>query len=538
MAVIVSDGRTIWSQCDAADWDGSETDSLYTTEPSPIEDTGCLGFVVSTQTSYSYYTGAAVNLSGGVQVFVWSWNRAALDTLQNGGIGIVLGDGNNTIGFHLAGSNVAAFRYNEAVDAQWQCLMFDTARIADFDNVNYFYTEHVGTLANLDLTQITQIGIQYKTLSKAIGNIDNCFVDIVRHGNEGLIVQGGSSGDPGTLDEIYQEDRSNSNEHAYGIIREFSSGVYGLQGSLTFSGTDSTSSFFSEIGSTIIFEDRLIANNVYELKVLGDPIAYTSFKLDSCTIQSAGPGLLFDANSGGIDILDIQNCLFSNITQGVLLGTDSTDAASHVFSNNTIQGSGVFEPGIVPIRDVTVTTAVLDSTAQEAAMLWSDLTDAEDMIFSDNEFAIRHDSNGTVTYTNFFFNNNTYDVLFLGTGTLTINVVGGDAPTYLAPNGGTVTIVAAVDWYFEIQDQQGSIVNTAEFRIYDDNDVELYGVETSDGTEKYTFNGTISGTNARIVVHDLNYLHFTQTLVHPSSSNSAAAPIVFTLVTDRVYENP
>jgi hypothetical protein len=123
-------------------------------------------------------------------------------------------------------------------------------------------------------------------------------------------------------------------------------------------------------------------------------------------------------------------------------------------------------------------------------------------------------------------------------GHVTINVSGGTYPYYRNGPGSTTTIVQSVNWYFEIQDQDGNIVNTAEFRIYDSNNNELYGVETSDGTELYSFDGALSGTSARIVVHDLDYIHFTQTLIHPSTSNTAAAPVVLTLVGDRVYDNP
>jgi hypothetical protein len=122
-------------------------------------------------------------------------------------------------------------------------------------------------------------------------------------------------------------------------------------------------------------------------------------------------------------------------------------------------------------------------------------------------------------------------------GVVTIYAAGGSYPYYRNGPGSTTNIIQAINWYFEIQNQAGSIVNTAEFRIYDSNGNQLYGVETSDGTELYGFDGSLSGTPARIVVHDLNYIHFTQILTHPSTSNTAAAPVVLTLVRDRVYLN-
>ena len=120
-------------------------------------------------------------------------------------------------------------------------------------------------------------------------------------------------------------------------------------------------------------------------------------------------------------------------------------------------------------------------------------------------------------------------------GSVTINATDTTISINTGPN---ITIVSSLDWYFQIVNEQGDIVNTAEFRIYSASNIQLFGVETSDGTEKYTFDALIAGTPARVVTHDLAYLHNTQNLVHPSTSNSAASPTVITLSIDRVYENP
>jgi hypothetical protein len=63
---------------------------------------------------------------------------------------------------------------------------------------------------------------------------------------------------------------------------------------------------------------------------------------------------------------------------------------------------------------------------------------------------------------------------------------------------------------------------------------ELFGVETSDGSETYVFDASLAGTDAVVIAHDLNYIHYSQTLEHPSGPQTT----VVTLTTDRVYENP
>lgn len=534
MAVTITDTRTIWDEGDAiTDWTSSTgKEELYTADPPPVELSGSIGHTVGVATHDMYATKTAANLSDTL-VYVWTLNNGIVDTLLNGGIGLSLGDATpDRVAFHLAGSDRAGFRFDGA-SVSWQCLLVDTAILP-----TTYYTETAGALATLDLANVTTIGAQHTNLAKALGGVENAFIDIVRHGAGGLIVTGGTTGDRGNFEEIYNEDKSDTSQKAYGICRELATKVYGLQGPLTF-GSGSGVSWFHETGATIVFEDRFVGDNRYYLKTVGagTPGDETHFILDTCAVQTAGPGVLCDFSDGGVEELDIQNTSFKDITNGILLASDSTDAINHIFTGNILTGCGVFDPGVVTVRECAINTSVADSTAEDGAMLWNSSIDVRDCSFSDNYYGIRHDDNDTVTYYDLTFSNNIYDVIFLGTGTLTINVSGGDVPTYYAPNGGTVVIIQSIDWTFKIVNSRNEVVTAVEFRIYNSGTTtQVYGVESSStGTEIYQFNGTLSGTNIDVVVMDVpDYLYFRQTLVRPSGSQTST----LVLADDRWYNNP
>jgi len=152
MAVIITDNRTVVDQADSTTgWGGSNSPQLYTTQPSPVESTGCLGMDVSNTTDELYFTlGTSANLTDTL-VYVWVLPNGALDTTVAGGVQIVLGDGTNRNGYHTGGSDFASFRHNTG-PVTWQCLVIDTG------NLPTNSTSFAGTPASLSLSAITQIG--------------------------------------------------------------------------------------------------------------------------------------------------------------------------------------------------------------------------------------------------------------------------------------------------------------------------------------------------------------------------------------------
>jgi len=534
MAVTVTDNRTIVNQADSTSgWTSSTGKTqLYTSAPDPVEATGSIGHTVNTATENIYYgLGTSVNLSDSL-VFVWTLANGIMDTYTNGGVTLVLGDGTNRIGYHLAGSDVASFRYSEG-QVTWQCLMLDTSILP-----TTYYTAYAGSETSLDLTAITQIGAGHKTLVKALGGTENCFVDILRYGPDGLTITGGTSSDQGTFEEIYEVDYSNTDQKAYGIIRKLATGTYGIQSPLTFGTSGTGDSYFYDESVTLIFEDRFVDSDKYWIRVIGNTTSgeETHFTLKSCNIQSAKPPVKVDFSDDGIDELDIQSCLFAAITNGIYMASDS-DAANHVFSNNTVTNCGTFYPGSVPIRNCTFSN-VTTAASLSASFKWNSNVDVSDCSFINNTWSpsgaagiIHTDSvSASVTYDNLQFSGNDYDILWLGTGTLTIQATNGSNPTtYYAPNGGTVSIQNAVTLTLT------GLVSGSEVRIYDHGTGnERAGVENSGETFEFTYNYS-ANDYVDIVVHNIHYVYLR---IENVLLGNTPSTIPIQQRYDRWYDNP
>ena len=166
MTLAVTDNRTAPTNSGAdatTGWSSpvaGESLNLFTSAPDPVELSGCLGIAVSTETSELLLTISSTDLTGTL-IYVWILANGTMDTLANDGIGMVVGDGTDTIAFQEAGSDVAAFRHEEG-PVGWQCLLLDTANLPTGLALR-------GVVGNLTLTAITEIGANFVTLSKALG---------------------------------------------------------------------------------------------------------------------------------------------------------------------------------------------------------------------------------------------------------------------------------------------------------------------------------------------------------------------------------
>lgn len=457
MAVTITETRTVADEFDATTNLSSpvagESLVVFTADPSPVELTGCIGMAVGTETSDIITTITSDDLSNTL-VYVWTLANGTMDTLTNGGVAIILGDATNLVGYHLAGSDAAGFRH-AAGPVGWQCLILDTASLPASK------TQLQGAV-DPTLTTITRIGAMYKTLSKALGGSSNCFTDVVRYGNDGLVITGGANGSPytgGTFDEIAIEDRSDTSTKAYGAIRELGAGLYGLQAPLTFGddlGSPQAATYFADTDVTVTFEDRSIGTANYYINVVGNAVATTTFKLgikvgttggsNGCTLSCpTGVGASFTASDTNLQILYLYGSTISGFSNGITLSSDATNAPNHEVFACTFAGNGQIAPGLVQFKNNSI---AVSTDANGSLLLPSSTSAMADLSFiSDGTgHAIYITTTGTYTFDNFTFSgfgsDDTTDAAVYNNsgGLVTINVAGGgDSPTVRNSTGSPVS---------------------------------------------------------------------------------------------------
>jgi len=484
MAVTVVDTRQIIDEADSTTgWSSpvaGESLSVISSVPSPIETGASLGMVVSTQTSDIIFTISATNLSDTL-IYVWVYTAADVDSTVNGGIAMIVGDATNLPGYHLAGNDQAAFRHN-TVAPVWQCLVLDTSQTPTTN-----FTDLQGTEANNDFVNITRIGAMYKTLSKAVGNIDNCMTDIMRYGNDGLIVRAGTSGDPGTFSEIEAADNVTTNQGAYGIIHELGSGLYGLQGPLTFGDVEggspgNTATYFADTNVVVSFESRTVGTDKWYIDIVGNSTAETTFKLgtkvgdtggsNGCTIFApAGVGASWDSSHTDLEFCLLYGSAFNGFSNGMIFSSDATNAPNHEIMACNFSGNGLITIGLTEFKNNNIAA----STNADGSVLIESTTNVSTLNFTSDGtgHGILITTSGTYAFTNFSYTNfaatdgdTGNEVLYNNSGGhVTINVSGGSSPTVRNGAGATTAVINAKTIDYHVEDADGNNIQYAQVYI-------------------------------------------------------------------------
>lgn len=526
MAVVVTDLRTLVTAADATTGfnAGEYVTSFFAEAP------GCVADAANIATVQLYFTSAARDLSNTL-IYVYSFNNALQDPWDaaNPPNALHLGDGTNRVSFKMAGANRRVFNHLDG-PTEWQCLVLDGARAAAMNTAG-LTTARAGSFGALNLAAITQIGSDFTTLSKALGGGQNVAVDIIRVGNNGIRITGGTTGDRGNFLEVAVEDRSTANNKAHGLLRELGTGVYSAQGPLTIGSMSDT--WFEDRDFVLIFENRNIADDKYYLRVGGGSFEETHVILRNSTIKSAGPGVecIFDVDAGFINTLELTGIVFASLKNAINFGSN----ANHIVTGCTFDGCGQIKPSSVQFQN----NVISNSTDPDGALLVDGETEANmsdlSFISGGTGHAVRFLSPGTFALNDWTFQgygaNGTTDAAVVNDsgGLVTLNITGGDSPTVLNIGASTTVVQNVVNFSLT------GLVDNTEVRIYRvSDDVELFGVENSSGgTVTYQYN-FVEATPVYIHIHNINYVFIRLELT--LGGQDASVPVQQRF--DRNYSNP
>jgi hypothetical protein len=439
MAVTVDISNTmttLWN----ADSDPGFSGGYSTFSGFQREGSACLGIQVSNTTIQDYISVTSFN-GLNEKIYMWMKPLGQMDTLANGGVGIVVGDGTNIIAYYLGGSN-----YTPAFNIYgWACY------VLDLNNKPTGFAAISGSEASLNEAAITQVGFRFKTLAKSLGGAENCFLDIARRGT-GLEIKGGTSGDPAIWAEVAADDASIASGKAYGIVMEFQPGVYGVQGDIYIGDqTGTTSTYFKDANATVVFMDT--GALAYTFSVVGNSTGTNEF-IDGIVVGSgdtrtgrsgstylnAGPQVTVDLNDTNVDTLELYGTKFQLIDQGVFFGADT----SHVVAGVIFQQCGQVDLGQVVARNLSFA----ETTATDAALLWNESINIKNSRFTANTTGagIEHPSSvGTpYSYDNLQFSGNTFDVNNTSGSAIVISLLNTPTGAPTTYTGSSVTFSASV----------------------------------------------------------------------------------------------
>jgi len=480
----------------------------------------CIGQSVDRETAHFYDTVSTYSLIGQT-IYVWLSAPPSAETIDNGGIRIVIGDGSDVRAYYVGGFGTRAFTSNG-----WQCYVLNG------DNLPTMYEQVEGT-AEPDLTSLTQVGCGFNVPAKAVGGAINCFTSICRVGT-GLTIGGGSDAEPGVFYEIFEEDFSTQN--AFGIVEEMGAGIYGIQGSLTF-GDDSNDSYFIDENAVIYFHDVLVGNDFYEFNTVGSDTHINIFQLgeklgtggedvvgsDGFNIINGGPGLSVNFSSNNSN--GIYGSRFNGVSNGIDLGNNS-EVISSIFDS-----SGKVIAGSSFIRDCTF-SGTNDNDYTGSSLLWNDNIDIRSCTFNANihdtndPAAIEHPDIGTFDYNILMFSGNDIDIRNTSGGSVTINALGGSNPDEQKSTGDTTVQVSASLTLVDLQ--PGSRIRILEHGTEN----VLASTDNSGDTFEYSYNIMM---DVDIAINHLDYVYW-RLEGYSLTGEDASLPI--SQREDRVYFNP
>lgn len=531
MAVTVTDNRTILYQDGLTNITGAGTSNtaFY------AEATGSAAEAYNIATGQIYWSGTTPNFTtaGNELIYVWS----AVVATQNGykeataadsSHAMYLSDGTNDLIIYMAGDDRDVFKHAEG-QVSFQCFVVDIDYLSTI-NTNGDLAAIGGSYASFNAASTSMdVGAHYTTLSKALGGGQNCFMDIIRYGgvDDGIQIAGGTTGDRGTFQEVCVLDRSTADGRAHGIIREYTGGAYGVQGTLRLGSTGTASTYFEESNFTMTFEDRLVSDDKYKLVVEANSTGTNLFNISSATISSARPAVTVDMSSNNINELQINGCSFVNLRNAISFPGDTNGTTlNHDVINCTFNNCGQIDIGKVRFANNSINNT--NAAASTEGAIYIDNADVDNTMANitfnvyTGKYAIYITSavtaGTTLVFDNIQFDGSGTDVYWAGTtGTLTISKTNGSNPSTYSSAGGTVSFVgAAVVATVTTSSADGSPIEGAEIFL-----------RASSGTGPFPYLDSVTITRSTT----------TATVAHTAHGLESGDKVELRGITDKVEDN-
>ena len=476
MAISITSDFSLISNCDATTgWSGGATNSNFHQEGS-----ACLGAKVSNTTSivYEFTFGAAVDMTGLFFMMTMLVTGKA-DSIANGGYRITVEDGSANTGTWYVGGN-------DTHPGGWGFFPLDPSTTP---------TSGSGTI---DITDITKVGVQFKTLSTSLGNNSNCFWDICHYGS--TITGTSALSDTVTWQDFADADLTNF----WGIIQKIN-GVYFAQGKIEIgngAGSPALDVNFNDSGNVLVFlENDFLDDTAYELSVLGQAAGTTNFTLQNGLIKG-------DVRKPTLTLTDtnLDTCVVTGQTFQNLLRADISAATT---TKTTFDGCGQVDPSTAIFNNIQFT----NSTDPDGALLWPASANTHTCTFTNCDLGVEITQTVDQDFVAMSFDDSAgsparYDVNLNNGGTdITVALdSNSNANSYIATGSpqGVVTFSSSVTLSMTVKDQSGAVITGAFASINDEAGgspiIEIMNT-TTNGSGLATTNhtgGAVTGSTWRV----------------------------------------
>lgn len=248
--------------------------------------------------------GSPRNMSNATVWFLVKDNLAG--TKAAGGFQIVLTDnpgapGADEVGFFVNGNDDPALQ----LPTFFQCLRLDVSNRSVLGNNAY-----AGSAAALDDSHITGVGYGSIHLAKAVGAIDNVFMDasyFIVNGNAALTIDSGTSSVPITFSDIVTEDIA----QGWGIFSNLQGDKFDTNASFEWAaniGSPNANSFFTESNFQLFIDARDVGAGNFIVRTRSGT-GTNELRLTNGTIVNLGTPTNWDLSDGDFNVT-----LFNSVT--------------------------------------------------------------------------------------------------------------------------------------------------------------------------------------------------------------------------------
>lgn len=533
------DNRTLLNDASAiTGWTGDDTATVTTNAGDFYEGSGALSTQLSNALEHMYTTsiGGTRDLSA---ASVWFLVKDNLQQAKAAGGGqVVLHDGTDRVGFYSNGNDSPGL----SLPSYYNCLKLDVSnRSALSSNV------YAGVLGNLTVTAITGVGYGTIHASKAVGAVDNVWMDasyFILNTSYALTINGGTSGTPETWSDVSGDDVTNG----WGMVANLQGSKFDINASWQWGDVANADSYFVDSDFQVYIDARdMGAGNFLVRTIAGS--GTNVLTLSSGLFQNLGTPVNWDFTDP-----DFNTISFTAITW--------TDSGTHTWASVGSLASVIYNNCAQIFFDlITVNGAIFNGStdANGALLLTNSPTDSQDnLTFNSDgtghavEIAPASSSPDEVVYEFFGWKFNGYGsqssspestrALFINPTDLTTNITiniagGGDTPSYRTVAGYTGTVTLNNNISVTITNiQPGS-----EVRVYPVespiNTTEIAGIENTGSPSEFSFSAA-AGLVVDIVVFNVAYVlppdNRIRNFVVPNSDSSF--PI--SQIIDRNFSNP
>jgi hypothetical protein len=424
---------TLAESADGGNWDdmGSGPGSNQTSD-SPIQGVEARGRRVdnTADKGFSYDSATGADISAAHAGFWVLCFQPALLT----NITLLLGDAatpksGNWVGHFFPAANYPAV-------GGWIRVWVDPLRTADISGGTY------------DALSNRQWGCTW-TIGDVGGTALNCQLDRIDYTANGLLITAGTIGAPGQFSDGTDFD-SGIGTNRQGVLVPLDGVTYC---NARFTIGSAVETHFTDTGFTFIFANQTLCFEAFMGLSIDLSNASTVINLVNGTIKSGGT-----ANLGDITVTGSAGQL--NITQGSI----GPVRVIGLRANCTLDGVTISESGVINGNNAafTLTNSVVTNSTAQSALVWNAISIDPDTYLSGTSFIsagtghaieLSEDTPTTVGLTNVNFTGysaatgNEAVWVRRTTGTVTINVSGGDTPT-IRTDGATVVVNNSVTLTF------------------------------------------------------------------------------------------